>query len=187
MAEKQAFITLAPEETAGVQVEAGGRITVDYSGDVKTFRMQAAFCDRNGEENAAFEKVKLAWSSSDKKVATVKASKDTHSAEIKIVGDGHTILTAKVKDKAGHTATAQIEIRNRAPRVNVSKVTVNPHMTSTARKESGLPVKAAGRWRSCLLTEQRNLIRSDFGRAIKRHWRPIWNCLPMRKAGNTVI
>lgn len=126
VAEKQAFITLAPEETAGVQVEAGGRITVDYSGDVKTFRMQAAFCDRNGEENAAFEKVKLAWSSSDKKVATVKASKDTHSAEIKIVGDGHTILTAKVKDKAGHTATAQIEIRNRAPRVNVSKVTVNP-------------------------------------------------------------
>ncbi len=126
VAEKQAFITLAPEETAGVQVEAGGRITVDYSGDVKTFRMQAAFCDRKGEEDAAFEKVKLAWSSSDKKVATVKASKDTHSAEVKIVGDGHTILTAKVKDKAGHTATAQIEIRNRAPRVDVSKVTVNP-------------------------------------------------------------
>lgn len=126
VAEKQAFITLAPEETAGVQMEAGGRITVDYSGDVKTFRMQAAFCDRNGEEDAAFEKVKLTWSSSDKKVATVKASKDTHSAEIKIAGDGHTILTAKVKDKAGHTATARIEIRNRAPRVNVSKVTVNP-------------------------------------------------------------
>lgn len=126
VAEKQAFITLAPEETVGVHVEAGGRITVDYSGDVKTFRMQAAFCDRIGEEDAAFEKVKLAWSSSDKKVATVKASKDTHSAEVKIVGDGHTILTAKVKDKAGHTATAKIEIRNRAPRVNVSKVTVNP-------------------------------------------------------------
>lgn len=126
VAEKQAFITLAPEETAGVHVEAGGRITVDYSGDVKTFRMQAAFCDRKGEEDAAFEKVKLTWSSSDKKVATVKASKDTHSAEVKIVGDGHTILTAKVKDKAGHTATAQIEIRNRAPRVDVSKVTVNP-------------------------------------------------------------
>lgn len=126
VAEKQAFITLAPEETAGVHVEEGGRITVDYSGDVKTFRMQAAFRDRIGEEDAAFEKVKLTWSSSDKKVATVKASKDTHSAEVKIVGDGHTILTAKVKDKAGHTATAQIEIRNRAPRVDVSKVTVNP-------------------------------------------------------------
>ncbi len=126
VAEKQAFITLAPEETVGVHVEAGGRITVDYSGVVKTFRMQAAFCDRKGEEDAAFEKVKLAWSSSDKKVATVKVSKDTHSAEVKIVGDGHTILTAKVKDKAGHTATAQIEIRNRAPRVDVSKVTVNP-------------------------------------------------------------
>lgn len=126
VAEKQAFITLKAEETVGVNVEAGGRITVDYSGDVKTFRMQAAFRDRSGEEDAAFEKVKLTWSSSDKKVATVKASKDTHSAEVKIVGDGHTILTAKVKDKAGHTATAQIEIQNRAPRVDVSKVTVNP-------------------------------------------------------------
>lgn len=126
VAEKQAFITLKAEETVGVNVEAGGRITVDYSGDVKTFRMQAAFRDRSGEEDAAFENVKLTWSSSDKKVATVKASKDTHSAEVKIVGDGHTILTAKVKDKAGHTATAQIEIRNRAPRVDVSKVTVNP-------------------------------------------------------------
>ncbi len=124
--EKQAYITLVPEKTVGVQVEAGGLITVDYSGDVKTFRIQAAFRDRKGEEDTAFEKVKLTWSSSDKKVVTAKPSKDTHTAEIKIVGEGHAILTAKVKDKAGHTATAQIEIRNRAPRISVSKVTVNP-------------------------------------------------------------
>lgn len=123
--EKQAYITLVPEETVGVSVEEGGRIVADFGGSVKSLQMQAKFFDRNGQE-AAFENVKLNWSSADKKVVTVKPSKDTHSAEIKIVGEGHAILTAKAKDKAGHTATAQIEIRNRAPRVSVSKVAVNP-------------------------------------------------------------
>lgn len=88
--------------------------------------MRAKLLDRNKKEAETFAQVKLTWSSSDKKVVTVKTSKDTHSAEVKIVGEGHAILTAKVKDKAGHTATARIEIRNLAPRVDVSKVTVNP-------------------------------------------------------------
>lgn len=123
--EKQAYITITPEETTGVSKD-NGRIVINYSGGVKTFRVQAALLDRNEEEEAAFEKVKVSWSVSDKKVAAVKTSGDTHTAEIKVVGEGHTILTAKVKDKAGHTATAQIEIRNLAPRVNVSRVTVNP-------------------------------------------------------------
>ena len=123
--EKQAYITLVPEETVGVQMEEGGRIVAYVDGDVKSLRIGTKFLDRKGTETV-FEKLKLAWSVSDKKVATVQASKDTHAAEVKFVGEGHVILTAKAKDKAGHTATAQIEIRNRAPRVNVSKVTVNP-------------------------------------------------------------
>ncbi len=122
--EKQAYLTITPEKMTGISTE-NGRILINYNGNVKTFRVQAALFDRNNEE-AAFEKVKLGWSVSDKKVATVKPSRDTRTAEIKIVGEGHTILTAKAKDKAGHTSTAQIEIRNLAPRVNVSKVTVNP-------------------------------------------------------------
>ncbi len=122
--EKQAYLTITPEKMTGISTE-NGRILISYNGNVKTFRVQAALFDRNNEE-AAFENVKLGWSVSDKKVATVKPSRDTRTAEIKIVGEGHTILTAKAKDKAGHTSTAQIEIRNLAPRVNVSKVTVNP-------------------------------------------------------------
>ncbi len=123
--EKQAYITIAPEEAAGVYTEPD-RIVIYYSGNVKTFRVRATLLDRNRKEEAAFEKVKLNWSVSDGKVAKAKASRDTHTADITVVGEGHTILTAKAKDKAGHTSTVQIEIRNRAPRVDVSKVTVNP-------------------------------------------------------------
>lgn len=123
--EKQAYITLTPVITAGI-VNEQGRIVADFGGSVKSFQVRARLIDRNKKEAEAFEKLKLTWSSSDNKVVTVKVSKDTHSAEVKIVGEGHAILTAKVKDKAGHTATARVEIRNLAPRVDVSKVMVNP-------------------------------------------------------------
>lgn len=123
--QKQAYITLDTVASDVVRTEQG-RIVSDFGGSSKSFFMRAKLLDRNKAGAEAFDTVKLNWISSDKKVVTVKPSKDTHSAEIKIVGEGHAILTAKVKDKAGHTATAQIEIRNRAPRVSVSKVTVNP-------------------------------------------------------------
>ncbi|MDE6601831.1 MAG: Ig-like domain-containing protein [Lachnospiraceae bacterium] len=123
--EKQAYIALEPEQLTGITSEQG-RIVANFGGSVKSFQVCAKLLDRNDKESDTFERVKLAWSSSDNKVVTVKASKDTHSADVKIVGDGHAILTAKVKDKAGRTATAQIEIRSRAPRVDVSRVTVNP-------------------------------------------------------------
>lgn len=123
--EKQAYITLVPEAVTGIENEQG-RIVADLGGSVKSFQVRAQLLDRNKKEAETFEKVKLTWSSSDNKVAAVKASKDTHSAEVKIAGEGHAILTVKVKDKAGHTATARVEIQNLAPRVDVSRASVNP-------------------------------------------------------------
>ena len=65
MEEKQAYLTITPEKMTGISTE-NGRIVIDYNGNVKTFRVQAALLDRNNEE-AAFENVKLSWSVSDKK------------------------------------------------------------------------------------------------------------------------
>lgn len=124
VAGKQAYVTLLTETTGSVVLE-DGRVVIDSTADTKTFQVQAKLTDINGQEQEAFEKVKLAWSITDKKVAAVKPSKDTHSVQITVKGEGHAILKAKVKDAAGHTGTLQVEIRNNAPRVSTEKVTVN--------------------------------------------------------------
>ena len=124
VAGKQAYVTLLPETTGSVVLE-DGRVIIDSTADTKTFRVQAALTDRNGQEQEAFDRVKLAWSTTDRKVITVKPSADTHSAEITVKGEGHAILKAKVKDTAGHDAELRVEIRNNAPRVSTEKAIVN--------------------------------------------------------------
>ncbi|MDE7188130.1 MAG: Ig-like domain-containing protein, partial [Lachnospiraceae bacterium] len=126
--EEQAYIRLALEEPVpdGVKLE-DGRLLVDYDkkDEVSSFKVIAELTDRNQMNAENFSTTKLTWSVTDKKVATVNASADTKSAEVKLVGEGHTILTAKVKDAAGHKAELKVEIQNHKPRVNTSNVQVN--------------------------------------------------------------
>lgn len=124
VANQQAYVVLTPEITGDVLIESG-RVVIDSTADTKTFRVQAALTDRKGQEQEAFEKVKLSWSTTDRKVITVKPSADTHSAEITVKGEGHAILKAKAKDLAGHDAELRVEIRNNAPRVSTEKAIVN--------------------------------------------------------------
>lgn len=126
--DNQAYIRLKLEEPApdGVLLD-GDMLIVDHDkkADVVSFRVKAELFDRNQANAANFDATKIVWNMSDKKVATVKASSDTHSAEVMIVGEGHTILTAKVKDTAGHKAELKVEIQNHAPRVDRANAKVN--------------------------------------------------------------
>lgn len=124
----QAYIRLTLEEPVkdGILLD-GDRLIVDHDkkADVESFKVKAELLDRNLANAEKFDMTKLVWSVSDKKVATVTASSDTHSAEVKIVGEGHTILTAKVKDAAGRKAELKVEIQNHAPRVDRVSAKVN--------------------------------------------------------------
>ncbi len=124
----QAYIRLTLEEPVkdGIRLD-GDRLIVDYDRktDVESFKVRAELFDRNLANEEKFDVTKLVWSMSDKKVATVTPSSDTRSAEVKIIGEGHTILTARVKDTAGHMAELKVEIQNHAPRVNRDNVKVN--------------------------------------------------------------
>ncbi len=124
----QAYIRLTLEEPVkdGILLD-GDRLIVDHDkkADVESFKVKAELLDRNLANAEKFDMTKLIWSVSDKKVATVTASSDTHSAEVKIVGEGHAILTAKVKDAAGRKAELKVEIQNHAPRVDRASAKVN--------------------------------------------------------------
>ena len=128
--EEQAYIRLELEEPVpdGLILE-DDRLIVDYNAKdelrIDSFKVKAELTDRNQANVANFDSAKLIWSVTDKKVATVTASADTRSAEVKVVGEGHTILTAKVKDAAGHKAELKVEIQNHKPRVNRSDANVN--------------------------------------------------------------
>lgn len=124
VAGKQAYVKLVPETTDDV-IPVEGRIVIDSDKKVTTFNVCAELTDRSGANTEDFSDVKIAWSVTDKKVIAVKPSKDTHSAEITVKGEGHAILKAKVKDTAGHTDSLRIEIQNKTPRINTEKVTVN--------------------------------------------------------------
>lgn len=124
VAGKQAYVKLVPETTDDV-IPVEDRIIIDSDKDATVFNVRAELTDRSGGSSEDFSAVKMAWNVTDKKVIAVKPSKDTHSAEITVKGEGHAILTAKVKDAAGHTDSLRIEIQNKIPRINTEKVTVN--------------------------------------------------------------
>ena len=126
--EEQAYIRLTLEEPVpdGLKLE-DGRLIVDYDkkDEITSFKVIAELADRNQLNADNFSATKLVWSITDKKVATVTASADTKSAEVKLVGEGHTVLTAKVKDAAGHKAELKVEIQNHKPRADKSSVQMN--------------------------------------------------------------
>ncbi|MDE6662780.1 MAG: hypothetical protein K2K46_05470 [Lachnospiraceae bacterium] len=111
--------------------EVGG---VKPADSVTTFSVKAILKDRIDAKtpninpsttSASLTATKLTWKSSDAKVLKVAATSDNHVANVTVKGEGHAVLTATAKDAAGHSGTLNIEIRNHAPRVNSSKVTVN--------------------------------------------------------------
>lgn len=124
VAGKMAYVKLVPENADDVILE-NDRIIINSDKNVTSFDVYAELTDRNSTSVGDFSAVKIAWSVTDKKVIAVKPSKDTHSAEITVKGEGHAILTAKVKDAAGHTDSLRIEIQNKMPRINTEKVNVN--------------------------------------------------------------
>lgn len=124
VAGKQAYVKLVPETTKDVLLD-DGRIVIGSDENVAEFNVRAELTDRRNRSVEDFSDVKIAWNVTDKKVIAVKPSKDTRSAVITVKGEGHAILTAKVKDAAGHKDTLQIEIQNNMPRVSTEKVNVN--------------------------------------------------------------
>lgn len=86
-----------------------------------TFVIHAAVKGRTGQELDT----KLTWKSSDKKVAALSVSRDTHTVTVSLKGEGHATLTAVAKDISGVSAPMRVEIRNHEPRVNISKIKVN--------------------------------------------------------------
>ena len=119
-----AYVTLEPVPAGGAGMEEG-LVVMDSLADSRTFQVRAKLTDINGREQADFDGVKLSWGVTDRKVVRVKPSRDTRSAEIAVVGEGHTTLRAQVKDAAGHAGTLRVEIRNNAPRVSTEKAVVN--------------------------------------------------------------
>lgn len=112
-----------------IDVELLGKDSAGPAADADTavgnapdsFVIHAAVKGRSGQELDT----KLVWKSSDKKVATVSVSKDTHTATVLLKGEGHATLTAAAKDAFGASAPLRVEIRNHEPRVSHSKIKVN--------------------------------------------------------------
>ena len=121
-------ISLAPE-TEGMAIEKiNGQdgvvidLTEKKASDIAPFTLNAVVKDGNGGELNTV----LTWKTTDSSVATIKAETgNTHAAKVTVKGEGHAILTAVAKDDTGREAALRIEVRNRKPRVNASKVTVN--------------------------------------------------------------
>lgn len=105
--------------TDGVTI-TDNKVILD-SADAKQFKLQATAVDRNGD---AID-TKLQWKSSDKKVAVAVSGQDTHTAVVTSKGDGHTVITVVAGDDVKYEVKLDVEIQNHAPRVDVSKATVN--------------------------------------------------------------
>lgn len=108
---------LIGKEGAGISKDTGSAA----GKAANTFDINAVVKDRSGQELDT----KLVWKSSDKKVAAVSVSGDTHRATVSLKGEGHAVLTATAKDALGVNTTLRVEIQNHEPRVNVSKIKVN--------------------------------------------------------------
>ncbi|MDE6016851.1 MAG: Ig-like domain-containing protein [Acetatifactor sp.] len=126
VAQKQAAaIVLKLDEssqTNGVTMNEAGNIIFTAVDDKKDFVLKAVVTDRNGQELDTV----LQWKTTDKTVATVTAAKqDTHTANITVKGEGHTVLTATAKDAGGYSVTLNLEVQNHKPRLNTAKATVN--------------------------------------------------------------
>ena len=125
VAENQiATIALSTDEKEGAVI-SGNMIAFDASDDStkdSSFTLTATASDRSGAENTD---TKLAWSITDKSVATLSVSADTRTATVNVKGGGHAVIQITAKDAAGVSAQWRLEIQDHKPRIETSKVTVN--------------------------------------------------------------
>lgn len=125
VAENQiATIALSTDEKEGAVI-SGNMIAFDASADGtkdSSFTLKATAKDRSGAENTD---TKLAWSITDKSVATISVSADTRTATVNVKGGGHAVIQITAKDAAGVSAQWRLEIQDHKPRIETSKVTVN--------------------------------------------------------------
>lgn len=124
--------------------ESKKTLTYDATFDLKknvNLRAEAYDYLKNIIEDASVE-----WSSSDTSVVKVApASKtDTLGAVLTIVGEGNAIITVKSTDKAQKTETFRVEVKNIAPRVNPSKVSVNTALDYTTGEGKDIAYKFCG-------------------------------------------
>ncbi|MCM1113113.1 MAG: Ig-like domain-containing protein [Muribaculum sp.] len=123
-----ASILIQPDENSvadGVVMNQNGDILFTSTGEknfTKNFTLKAVVRDRSGQElDTALE-----WKSSDKSVAAVAADKkDTHTVNVTVKGEGHTVITATAKDAGKYSVTFNLEVQNHRPRVDTDKATVN--------------------------------------------------------------
>lgn len=146
-------IKITAQETKGVTTDeyVRNRIYVDKvsayevnpatTENVDTIVVNAELTDRLGNKDT-LKDTKLTWKTSDAKVAKVTVDPaDSHKATIKVTGEGHAVLTATAKDTPGRVGVLNVEIRNYAPRISTSSVTVN--MAYDYQNSSGLSLANA--------------------------------------------
>lgn len=117
-------ILLTTDSKEGAVIN-GNMISFDASAETtagSSFMLQAEATDREGQANTT---TKLAWSITDKSVATIRLSADTRTATVTVKGSGHAVIQVTAKDEAAVSAQWKLEIQDHRPRVSVNKVTVN--------------------------------------------------------------
>ncbi len=69
----------------------------------------------------------LVWSTTDKTVVTITpaSKKDTQNAKLVVKGEGNAIITVQSKDDAGIKYSFVVEVKQIAPRVDATKITIN--------------------------------------------------------------
>lgn len=115
-------ITFGSDNTSINKQINSGDVHFDINDEVKKFSISANVISKAGP-NAA---TKLKWTSTDDKyVASVAASEDGHTAEVTILGSGHTVLKVEAEDESGYTAYISLEARDYKPRIEENAITVN--------------------------------------------------------------
>lgn len=98
-----------------------GMIYLD-SNETKTFAISANAIGRDGKAIATA----LEWKTTDKAVVTVTPNtSDSHKAELKVVGNGHAVISVTAKDAAGFHKELKFQVRNHQPRMEDKNATVN--------------------------------------------------------------
>lgn len=119
--------------------ESGSLITgmeldlADLNGEAYTFRVSPQPSYAEGVSAPVLGKKSFKWTSSDSKLATVKANADgTADITIKAKAHGVCTISAQTTDLAKITSTFQLKVMDRSPRLGASTVTLNPMLDAGA-------------------------------------------------------
>lgn len=118
-------------------------ILLDASKDIKTsVNLKAVTYDYTETEMTA---PKLIWTSTDKSVVQVTADKkDTQKAVLLVKGEGNAVITVKSADAAGASYSFAVEVKNLAPRVEGTRVSVNTALDYTVSEGRSIAYRFYG-------------------------------------------